>query len=253
MMKGNYNIRLIENNDVLRFVQIIRESFKKEHFIPSIYRSKGIEKFIESELNNIFSPYRYFGFYYNDGLVGCAEFKIVNAHTFFLNQIATNNNFKGKGVGSTLLKYALDYFSSRGYKSTLLDVYEDNEIAFSWYSSLGYIELERKYFYKLIPTYSETHKYYLFIQNYPQYKSLTDYFGFNFLDVIINNEIIRIGVIDNDLILRGDYNEFSKYVLNYIGEKLNYNNLFFICNDIIKDPELKLLNQIIRMELILKK
>ena len=55
-MKENYKIRLIDKNDVERFVQIFRESFKTEYLIPSIYRGLGIKNFILNELNNPLSP-----------------------------------------------------------------------------------------------------------------------------------------------------------------------------------------------------
>lgn len=249
MMKENYKIRLIDKNDVERFVQIFRESFKTEYLIPSIYRGLGIKNFILNELNNPLSPYRYFGLFYNDKLIGCAEYKIINKDTFFLNLIASDNEFKGKGVGKAIINNTFEYFSKKGYNKVQLDVYEDNEFVLKWYQSLGFVELYKKSIYKLDNFICDETTSPVYILNYPQYKQLSEYYGFNYIDVMIDNKIVRLGVIENDLIIREEYSEYSKFASAYILKKLNFMNIYFIgdCNH--KEPELIFMNNILRMEL----
>ena len=114
-MKENYKIKQLEIDDVKDFVRIIRESFQSHHLVPSIYRGKGVEQFIINEMDNIFSPYKYFVAYHNNQVVGSAEFKVfAGSNTFFLNMIASEKEFKGKGIGKSILNFAADFFVRLG-------------------------------------------------------------------------------------------------------------------------------------------
>ncbi len=252
-MKENYFIRKISKNDIERFVQIFRESFKSEYLIPSIYRGVGIEKFIELELINPFSLYYYFGFYYDDTIIGCAEFKIINNDTFFLNLIASDDQFMGKGIGSALVNYAFKFFTNKGCSKVQLDVYEDNDIALNWYNSLGFIELNKKSIYKLDNALlEEEEEYSIYILNFPQYWKLIDTFGFYYIEVAIDDTTIRLGVINNDLIIRGEFNQYSRLASKYILKVMNFNCIYYVGDCDRDETELTFMNNILRMELNLK-
>jgi len=251
-MKENYKIRLINKDDVERFVQIFRESFKTEYLILSIYRGLGIENFILNELNNPLSPYRYFGLFYNDKLIGCAEYKIINKDTFFLNQIASDNEYKGQGVGKAIINKTFEYYSKKGYNKVQLDVHEDNDIALNWYNSLGFIELNKKSIYKLDNALLEEEEYSIYILNFSQYRKLVDTFDFYYIEVAIDDTTIRLGVINNDLIIRGEFNQYSRLASKYILKVMNFNCIYYVGDCDRDETELTFMNNILRMELNLK-
>ena len=100
MMKENYKINLLQQKDVSKATNIVKTSFEKTYLIPSIYRGRGIEHFISNEIENPFSPYRYFVLFEENVIVGFAEYKIFEStSTAFLNIIAVNNECKNRGIG----------------------------------------------------------------------------------------------------------------------------------------------------------
>src|SRR5665647_738318 len=133
MMKEKYNIKELDKNDIALAVNLVRRSFNNDFLIPSIYRSKGIERFIANELENRFSPYKYFVICIDNVIVGFVEFKIFsNLSMAFLNIICISNEYKNKGVGSTLFEYCRAYFLKNNFKSIQLDVYKTNVQALKW-------------------------------------------------------------------------------------------------------------------------
>lgn len=250
-MKENFKIKQLEKENVKSFVRIIRESFQIKHLVSSIYRGKGVEQFIKNELDNIFSPYRYFVAYNGSQIVGCAEFKIMaGSDIFFLNMIASEKEFKGRGIGKAILNFATDFYACLGYKKLQLDVYQDNNVALDWYSKMGFKRLNYKLLYEIktrILNYQEKN---IYIQNFPKYKVLKKNYGFNYLDVKIDNESMRIGVIENDLIFIGDYSDSIKIVAKQLHDNLNMRSIYFIGADkMMNREELIIMNTILRMEL----
>lgn len=254
MMKENYKIKQLEIDDVKDFVRIIRESFQSHHLVPSIYRGKGVEQFIINEMDNIFSPYKYFVAYHNNQVVGSAEFKVfAGSNTFFLNMIASEKEFKGKGIGKSILNFAVDFFVRLGYENFQLDVYQDNNVALNWYLTLGFKQMEYKSLYKVNTKSYKLEEQRIYIQNYPQYKINKDSYGFNYIDVVSHNESMRIGVIGDDLIFRGEYRDTTKIIAKILHDSLYFKNIYFIGKDNMTNrSELIFMNNIIRMELKLK-
>ncbi len=250
-MREKYKTRLVRKKEIKRFVQIIRESFHSEHLIPSIYRGEGIENFILKEIKNPFSPYRYFVVVDNGkGVVGCAELKIISdAKIIFLNQIASDYNHKGEGIGSFMINHIIVYYSKKGFDKIQLDVYQDNIVALNWYTSLGFSRLHEKSLYKVRFSHLNFGKKNIYIQNYPQYELIKKEFGFSFLKVIIDNETVKVGVIANDLIIREEYNDLTRTTVGYLLKKLHFNNIYFIIDNIDNNPELLFMNKIFRMEM----
>ncbi len=250
-MIGNYSIGLLQKSDVRSFIQIIRKSFIPDYLILSIYRARGIENFISSEIDNYFSPYRYFVVSENKRIVGCAEFKIIrDKNSFFLNIIAVDNEFKGRGIGKVLLNYGIAYFLKRGFTKIQLDVYQDNKVALRLYNSLGYKRLHIMSLYKFLLGSSDIEHNNFFLLNFPQYKDLKRRFGFSYLDLMIDENSIRLGVIENDLIFKGEYNLFQVMTAYFLFKKMNFKTLYLICeHDCTGKPDLIFINTIYRMEL----
>ena len=85
-MKEVHNIRQIQEEDVDAVVDVVRGAFDNNYLIPSIYRCKGIKDFISNEINNMFSPYRYFVYCVGEEIAGYAEYKIFKSSgVAFLN------------------------------------------------------------------------------------------------------------------------------------------------------------------------
>lgn len=252
MTKEKYSIRSIEKEDVAKVVRLVTTSFEKEYLIPSIYKGKGIEKFISNELDNQFSPYKHFVLCYENEIAGYVEFKIFEStSTAFLNIIAVSNDYKQKGIGRKLFEYSRIFFSQRGFNSIQLDVYKTNTVALNWYLSFGFEQKSSNSFYKLELDAKNQRPNQIYIQNYPQYKELQKIYGFYFLDLTIGNENIRLGTIEKDLIVRGVYTQSLREQLLYFSETLEFENLYLIGSN-CEFEECKLMNEIIRMELNIK-
>ena len=250
-MKENYKINLLQPKDVSKVIDIVKASFERTYLIPSIYRGKGIENFISNEIENPFSPYRYFVLFETNVIVGFAEYKIFEStSTAFLNIIAVNNDCKNKGIGKKLFEYTKNYFGERGFESLALDVYESNTVAFNWYKGFGFNQTNSTAFYEIEIERKKQESAKIYIQNYPQYKALQNKYGFYFLDIVVGNESIRLGTIDKDLIIRENYSPSLRLNLPYLLAKFEFEKIYFIGND--SHTEFRIIDKIIRMELNIK-
>jgi N-acetylglutamate synthase-like GNAT family acetyltransferase len=249
MTNEEYSIRSIIKEDVEKVVSLVTSSFEKEYLISSIYRGKGIEKFISNELDNQFSPYRYFILCHDNEIAGYVEFKIFEStSTAFLNIIAISNDYKQKGIGSKLFDFSRIFFSQRGFNSIQLDVYVTNTVALNWYLSLGFEQKCSNLFYKIGLDVKNQKPNQIHIQNYAQYKEMHKIFGFYFLDVTIASENIRLGTIEKDLFVRGVYTQSLREQLLVFSKELEFENLYFI-GSYCEFEECKFMNEIIRMVL----
>ena len=252
MTNEEYSIRSIVKEDVKKVVGLVRSSFEKEYLISSIYRGKGIEKFISNELDNQFSSYRYFILCHENDIAGYVEFKIFESTSVaFLNIIAISNDYKQKGVGRKLFDFSRSFFSHRGFSSIQLDVYKTNTVALNWYLSLGFKQKSFNSFYKIGLDVKNQKPNQIYIQNYPQYKELHKIFGFYFLDITIAFENMRLGTIENDLFVRGVYTQSLREQLLAFSKEFKFENIYFV-GSYCEFEECKSMNEIIQMELNIK-
>lgn len=247
-MKENYRIETLKLEDIDSVVSIVRESFEPTYLIPSVYRGSGISRFLDNELKNPFSPYRYFVLFEGDQVAGYAEFKTFrDSSTAFLNMIAVNNEYKNRGVGNKLYTHTKNHFKNLGYRSIALDVYGSNAVALKWYINFGFTEVSSTSLYEIkINTASETTDP-ISISNFPQYKALQEEYGFYFLDINVGSGILRLGTIENDGILRSEYSTDFNTSLSNLKQKLNLNKIYYIGNN--EHLDLQPIDNIIRMEL----
>lgn len=249
-MKENYEIRFLRAKDIVAAVNIVRSSFEEDYLIPSVYRSKGIEKFIYFELDNPFSAYKYFVICKGKEIVGFAEFKLFKSNSVaFLNVIAVSNNYKGLGVGKLLLDYSKNFFAEYGYTAIQLDVYKSNLNAISYYDKFGFVKTDSKSFYKIqIP--ENSFEADICVLNFSQYKAMIEVFGFYFIDIIIDGITTRLGVIDNDIIIRGQYDLPLHNVIKTISNALFANNVYLISESCDSEGAL-IQDEIYRFQLII--
>lgn len=252
MMKEVHDIRPIQPNDVVSVVNIVRSSFDNNYLIPSIYRCKGITDFISIEINNMFSPYRYFVYCVDEIIAGYAEYKILKkSGVAFLNIIAVNKKYKNNGIGGLLFNYTRDFFIEEGFNYIHLDVYKTNLVALNWYERFGFVKKSSNYFYKIGIDFENQKCSEFVIQNYAQHKVVNDAFGFYFLDISNANEDIRLGTIDEDLFIRGNYTQSLRTQLDDFSKKIFFRNLYYIGAE-CSFNECEFIDEIIRMELNIK-
>ncbi|TDE29155.1 GNAT family N-acetyltransferase [Flavobacterium ranwuense] len=252
MMKEVHNIRPIQEEDIDAVVEVVREAFDSNYLIPSIYRCKGIRNFISSEINNVFSPYRYFVYCVGEEIAGYAEYKILKSSgVAFLNIIAVNNKYKNKGIGGILFKHTRDFFIKEGFCSIHLDVYETNFVALNWYTGFGFKKTSFNYFYKVGIDSENQKPFEFFVQNFAQYKVVNDVFGFYFLDISNASEDIRLGTIDGDLFIRGNYTQSLRIQLDDFTKKISFRKLYYLGSE-CNFSECEFIDKIIRMELNIK-
>ena len=103
------------------------------------------EEMLNSELNN---PFSYIYLYEEDNMVlGYISFSFDGDIAEMLN-FSVDSKYQGRGIGSRLLSYMLDLFSSKGAKSSILEVRESNEEAIGLYKKYGFslIHSRKKYY-----------------------------------------------------------------------------------------------------------
>ncbi|HAY3551962.1 GNAT family N-acetyltransferase [Elizabethkingia meningoseptica] len=250
MMREEIELRLAQTKDIDIMIPLVRSSFDPAHLQTSIYTCKGIKDFISIEINNPYSPYKYFVAILNDKLAGFAEFKLFpETNTAFLNMIATDNTYKGKGVAKCIFNKSVEYFKQYEYNNIQLDVFNSNPIAQKWYKSIGFINEKKTYFHKYngIVPYIKGGK--LMILNLPQFYGLYEKFGFSFLQTAIDNKPVNIGVINKNIILRNEVISLEHIKnIQELFKEYGFTNLYYIGND-SSFENFEYLDEIYRMKL----
>lgn len=248
-MKEKNKIEPLQKKDIETVVNLVRDSFEKNYLIPSIYRGDGIGIFISSEIENKYSPYRYFVFKQNDIVAGYAEFKIYeDDSTAFLNMICVSNKFKNQGIGKKVYDYAKLYFIEKGFKWMKLDVYKSNTVAFNWYENYGFVAENSTFLYEIKNTVFQKPLANIYIQNFPQYKAMQILYGFYFLDIVIEKESIKLGSIGNDFIVRGSYSQLLEQHLGFLTSEFHKEKVYFLSNENLPQ-KFQIIDTIIRMKL----
>lgn len=88
-------------------------------------------------------------------IIGLIHFKLKNEH-LFLNCIALVKEVQGKGLGRYFLKESLDIIKTDQIKYLSLDVFGSNSLAFSWYKSLGFLEMNLSEWIEITPRITES-------------------------------------------------------------------------------------------------
>lgn len=256
MKEKALKIRLASSEDIKKAVPLVKNSFNELYLTASIYSCFGIEKFICNEIENEFSPYRYFVVELNFEIVAFAEIKLFyDSSVAFLNIIAIASSHKKKGIANIFFEYLKKYFSDLGFNCIELDVFSTNIIAHNWYNSLGFKQQYDKTFYKYhppnIPNYSSKQDNCLIVENFSSFQCLYSYFGFSIINLSFNNQKVSIGVIKNNAIIKETPLNFVYYdYLYYFLKKSNIDNLYFTGNINFSVTEFTKIDEIKRMKLI---
>lgn len=250
-MKEEVSIIKADASHVESMVQLVHNSFDERYLVASIYRCKGIQTFIQSELVNPFSPYVYWVAVYKDQVIGFSELKCFHeTQTAFLNMIATDVNFKGKGIANLMFEYFYNYFKNKKFTSIQLDVFESNLIAKRWYEKLNFSTVSEQFFYKMEDSFANN-KASIHITNATQCKVLYDNLEFSFVQASSEDKSYTVGLIKDVAIFRtleiADENRSS------IKEFLNTFPIqkFYGMGEEIKRDNYIFLDKVYRMKLIL--
>lgn len=247
-MKEEYQITNLKKKDVSSAVLLVRESLGELYVIPSIYRAKGITKFIQNETQNPLSPYQFFAIKGEQNkLLGFCEFRRIK-DVAFLNMIVVHPSAKGSGIGTMLLDYCINHYKREMYTSIMLDVSYNNEMAYKWYILKGFKLKSTKYLSKLCVEGLTEGIFDVQILNYPQHIALTLTYGFSMLETFIKSDIFKFGVINDSLFLRGEWNDSLLSTMSFLGSRLGVSNLYVIDEKPL-DNRGDLLDKIARMEL----
>jgi len=242
MMNEEMNLISLQHTNIDHCVHIVRSSFDPLYLTASIYRAHGISKFIAAELENPCSPYDYKLMENGNGqILNFCEFKRFG-DTAFLNIIATASDIKSAGAGRAMFEACRTYYREQGLKYIMLDVFESNTVAYNWYLKLGFTAEDHSYLQELDASFTlpQTARV---INNYPQYRALTDGLGFGFIEYGDYTNSWRAGVIGNDLICRDREPDFAGLLT--LKEKLGFSNIYLLNKDkqdnaFLKDKTIRL-------------
>jgi GNAT superfamily N-acetyltransferase len=133
-------IRPAIDTDSEFIVQLIQQSFDAHILDAMIYGCHGIENYVRA---CILAPDKitdtvYFVAENDHRIVGCIELRLIGK-VIFLNYICTEKKIRHKGLGSELLRKAIQLIGTTSYDKMSLDVFHDNLVAKTWYEKLGFI------------------------------------------------------------------------------------------------------------------
>lgn len=129
-------IKEVAGDDILEIIEIEKKSFKdpwtKTKFLQELYNPDSI--FLGSYLKNEIC-----GYIIADYIVD--EVNIYN--------LCVKEEFRNKGIGTKLLKSALEISKQKKFRKVFLEVKSDNLVAKKIYESLGFKEIgiRKKYYF----------------------------------------------------------------------------------------------------------
>ena len=141
-------IRPAEERDLPRVGALLMQVNEVHHEIrPDLFKT-GARKYTDDELRVIFRDPKTPVFVCEDGgeVVGYA-FCIVQAHendnnlvdgkTLYLDDLCVDENARGRGIGTSLYRFVLDYAKKTGCHNLTLNVWEGNAPALGFYRKCG--------------------------------------------------------------------------------------------------------------------
>lgn len=252
-MKEEVKISFAVVGDIGCIIDLVRSSFDRAYLTSSIYRCKGITDFICTELNNPYSPYKYFVAKIDNKIVGFAEFKMFpKTSTAFLNMIATDNTYKGLGIAKKIFSYSENYFRKKMYSNIQLDVFKSNEVARQWYENLGFVKEEGNCFYEQSIENASKQNPDIKILNLSQFNCLYEKFGFSFLQMSAREQFFTLGIIDENIIINEDkISEEILFTIKSFFKDYNFKKIYYKGQETNLD-KYKYIDEIHRMTLILQ-
>jgi GNAT superfamily N-acetyltransferase len=124
--------------------------------------------------------------------VACVQLRTFEDE-LFLNYISVTSDNRATGLGSRLLKFALE-MARDGQSALSLDVREDNDLARGWYERMGFAPVATSAYWDVAPSPVSSDKPGL-ISGYPQAMASHDAYGFSQLVVTTHRKSYSVGLL----------------------------------------------------------
>ena len=141
-------IRPAREGDIPRVGELLRQVNEVHHTIrPDLFKA-GARKYRDDELRVIFRDPETPVFVCEDGdvVVGYAfcvveihenDNNLVDGKTLYLDDLCVDEAARGRGIGTTLYRFVLDYAKRIGCHNVTLNVWEGNDAALAFYRKCG--------------------------------------------------------------------------------------------------------------------
>lgn len=186
--------RTANENDIKRIVEIVQVG-NQEFIDKLIYGCKGIEKYIESNINNSNSDLKFFVATRQEDVIGALEIKIIN-NIIFINYIAIDPKYRGKGIGKGIIKYSLNYLiQHKEYNTVRLDVFKQNTGALNLYKKLGFRIIKEYEWISISKSRDNLSNIQYDLIDYQESIKVYENRGFSNLTIKINNVNKTVGIL----------------------------------------------------------
>ena len=137
-------IRPAREGDIPRVGELLRQVNEVHHTIrPDLFKA-GARKYRDDELRAVFAdPATPVFVYKADGEVLGYAFCVVQIHendnnlvdgkTLYLDDLCVDGAARGRGIGTSLYRFVLDYAKQIGCHNVTLNVWEGNDAALAFY------------------------------------------------------------------------------------------------------------------------
>ena len=144
----NPTIRRAEERDLSRVGDLLLQVNEMHHTIrPDLFKTNS-RKYSDAELRAVFAdPHAPVFVYEADGEVLGYAFCILQTHrndnnlvdgkTLYLDDLCVDSAARGRGIGTALYRYVLDYAKKIGCHNVTLNVWEGNDAALAFYRKCG--------------------------------------------------------------------------------------------------------------------
>lgn len=141
-------IRPAREGDIPRVGELLRQVNEVHHKIrPDLFKA-GARKYRDDELRVIFRDPETPVFVCGDGgvVVGYAfcvveihenDNNLVDGKTLYLDDLCVDEAARGRGIGTALYRFVLDYAKRIGCHNVTLNVWEGNDAALAFYRKCG--------------------------------------------------------------------------------------------------------------------
>jgi ribosomal protein S18 acetylase RimI-like enzyme len=195
-MTDDIQVRLAIPVDASPIVEIIRQGFSPALLDCMIYGCAGISTYVEQQITLTLADTFFAVAVSGRDILGCIELRLF-PDTLFLNYIAVRPEVRGLGIGSRLLKYALEIVSRPVHRTMQLDVFEENRAALAWYERLGFDVIERRNWWEIQLAAPDDVPEIGYISGYPQAEICQREFGFSQFRFVTSGGEYTIGRIGN--------------------------------------------------------
>jgi ribosomal protein S18 acetylase RimI-like enzyme len=138
-----FTIRKVQYEELDSCVRIIRESFGTvaEEFQLTVHNCPTNGAFIQ--LERLVSDWNkgnvMFGLYCDDDIVGFIQLECKSSDTYELEKLAVLPEYRHRGYGSELLKFARQAVEKLGAQKITIGIIEENVQLKKWYQEQGFI------------------------------------------------------------------------------------------------------------------